>query len=235
MTIINKFFERRRQENRRIHALVESYEQSRKRMQLTNHPSFTVEPSVTPGPSMLNTTFYEVCYTLGQYNADYISISSTIAFHENGIAKHTIKHYKDGDLTYSSAGWYDHQISDQLYKEFQGFESEEWREDQTDGCVVKDGQEWKLTTVHKDGSTKTSYGYIGINKIADFEQVRSFFGFPSTYKQESEKNAPESPQIMPCSREEYIALLKFIAAYLVFPFICFLLFLVWGWVYFEAK
>lgn len=235
MRIINKLFERHRQENRRIHVLVESYEQYRNRMQLTNHPSFTVEPSVAPGPSILQTTFNEVMYTLGQYNADSISVSSTIEFYENGIAKHTIKQYKDGSLTCSSEGWYDRQISDQLYSEFRSFKSEEWVEDQTDGFVMMDGAEWKLNTVQKDGSNKISYGYTGFNEMANFEQVRIFFGLPSTYKRETEQKSQETPQLVPCSREQYIALLKFITTYLMFPFICFLLFLVWVWVYFGAK
>lgn len=202
---------------------------------LTYITSFPGEALFEPGPIKLEISFGETVCTLGHFNADSLGMSSTIQFYDSGMAKHTIKEYSDSEIISVKEGWYDRQTSNNLYSEFESFKFEEWQDDFTDGFIMFDGGEWGLTVIYEDGTSKQSHGFIGNDETANWQQIRSFFNFPSTFnRRTNNKTSEESSSEIGWSTQRK-NLLKYIAIYLVLPFTSLLLFMLWVWIYFGMS
>lgn len=202
---------------------------------LTYRTSFPGDALFEPGPIKLEISFGETIFTLGHFNADSLDKSSTIQFYDSGMARHTIKEYRDSEIISVREGWYDRQTSNNLYSEFESFKFEEWQEDFTDGFVMFDGGGWGLTVIYEDGTSKRSHGFIENDEISNWQQIRSFFNFPSTFNKRTNKKTSDesSPKIgLKTQRKN---LLKYIATYLVLPFIALLIFMLWVWIYFDMS
>lgn len=201
----------------------------------TYRTSFPGDALVEPGPSKLKISFEETIFTLGHFNADALGKSSTIQFYDSGMAKHTIREYRDSEIISVREGWYDRQTSNSLYSEFKSYKFEEWQEDFTDGYVMFDGGEWGLTVIYEDGTSKRSYGFIDKDEISNWQQIRSFFNFPSTFNRRTHRKTLDenSPEID--LRTQQKNLLTYIAIYLVLPFISLLLYMLLVWIYFGMS
>jgi hypothetical protein len=202
---------------------------------LTYRTSFPGDALIEPGPCELEIRFAEIQFTLGHFNTDSWSKSSIIKFYDSGMAKHTIRSQQNSKIVSVAEGWYDRQTSNRLYSEFESFGFEEWKDDFTEGYVMFDGDEWRLTVINEDGTKKSSYGYIDKDKTPNWQQVRSFFNVSSTFNRQLNMKSPDecSPEID--WKVQRSKLFKFIAIYLMLPFIPLFLFMFWVWIHFGAK
>lgn len=201
---------------------------------MTYIAAFPADALIAPGPPQLEVSFGSHICTLGHFGADIVSVSSTITFFEDGMAKQTIKKYRDSKIVGQEEGWYDRQTSNALLSEFKSFNFEEWTDDFTGGRIMFDGSEWALTATYVDGTTKRSHGFVDENEISNWEQIKSFFALPSDFHRGSVNGTKEEYYSKSDITMDIKELTKFIIIYLVIPFICLILFMLCVWIYFGS-